>query len=174
MKILNQTNYFKFMKKQHPLQVLREMIIEEQKKNHPTLPHYWSETFDSFKPEKREKKRIQKFLELKGHYCAIIENRGQRIDTRQTVYLDECVGKTIGTVTWTKSGMRKGKADLSAIINSKALEIEIKRIYQKGKDKQSDDQIEEQKRIEKAGGIYLIVSGYNEFFEWYNNNISKF
>ena len=33
-----------------------------------------------------------------------------------------------------------------------------------GKDRQSDDQIRYQEMIEKAGGIYIIVKNFDDFF----------
>jgi len=158
-----------------PLSILKQMIIEEKRKQNPNIPerYLFADTFELSKPEKREKRRIEKFLLLKGHYAAIIENRGFRKSTKTTVFWDEGVGREIGEVTYQKSGMRKGIADIKATIKGKAIDIELKRIYEKGKDKQSNSQIKEQKLIETAGGIYVIVSSFDDFFRWYENNIEK-
>ncbi len=57
----------------------------------------------------------------------------------------------------------KGTADISATINGRSVKIEIKM-----KDKQSEVQREYQRRIEAAGGVYLIVRSFAEFMTWYN------
>ena len=59
--------------------------------------------------------------------------------------------------------MTKGSADISATIQGKSIKIEIKW----GKDRQSPAQAKYQAEIEKAGGIYLIIHTFDEFYEWY-------
>jgi hypothetical protein len=151
---------------------LKQLIKEDQAKKYPNVPDRCRtiNTFETMKPEKREKKRIEFFLNLTGNYASIIENRGQRIDKRKT--FTDSIGqtKTIGSVDWIGSGMRKGIADIKAIIHGKPYDIELKRVYAKGKDKQSQYQIEEQERIEKAGGNYIIVESFEHFFDLYKNN----
>jgi hypothetical protein len=63
-----------------PLDKLKELLIAEQKVKYPNAPYHYANTFDTAKPEKKEKKRIEKFCELMGHSVSIIENRGQRKD----------------------------------------------------------------------------------------------
>lgn len=151
------------------LNELKRILKEEQRRKYPSLPEYAISinTFDKMKPEKREKKRIEGFLLAKGHYAAIIENRGQRIDNRKVI--TDSIGrqKVIGSVEFIGSGMRKGIADIKAVINGKPIDIELKRVYKKGKDKQSDEQKTEQSRIEMAGGEYWIVSSFEDFYEKY-------
>lgn len=53
----------------------------------------------------------------------------------------------------------KGAADIKAMINGRAIEIEVKH----GKDRQSDDQKKYQDRVESGGGIYLIVKTWDDF-----------
>ena len=112
-----------------------------------------------------------------GQYASIIENRGQRVDNRQMV--TDTIGrqKVIGSVSFIGSGMRKGLADIKAVINGKPIDIELKRIYKNGKDRQSDSQVLEQSRIERAGGQYWIVSSFEDFYQKYNEylkiNIEK-
>ena len=153
----------------NPLNHLKELIKQEQIKQHPNVPLHAIviNTFEKMKPEKREKKRIEKFLNLTGNYGSIIENRGQRIDRREE-YTD-VLGqrKTIGSVDWIGSGMRKGLADIKSIIKGKPIDIELKRKYAKGKDDQSDHQKQEQSKIEMAGGQYWIVESFEDFYRKY-------
>jgi hypothetical protein len=63
--------------------------------------------------------------------------------------------------------MRKGLADIDAIINGKPVKIELKRVYKNGKDRQSEEQKKEQEMIERGGGQYIIVESFEDFFTWY-------
>ena len=154
-----------------PLEHLRQLLRQEQREKYPNLPEHAMSinSFDKLPPEKREKKRIEKFLNLTGHYAAIIENKGFRKDNRKT-YTD-AIGqtKTIGSVEFISSGMRRGIADLKAIIKGVPVDIELKRVYKNGKDRQSEHQKAEQAKVERAGGIYLIVESFEHFYEWLND-----
>lgn len=161
------------------IEALKELLKAECRANHPNLPEHavTVNTFDKMKPEKKEKKRIEAFLLASGQYATIIENRGQRIDNRQTV--TDTIGrqKVIGSVSFIGSGMRRGLADIMATINGKSIGIELKRIYKNGKDRQSESQVLEQSRMENGGGQYWIVSSFEDFYQKYNEylkiNIEK-
>jgi hypothetical protein len=156
-----------------PLDKLKELLIAEQKAKYPNSPYLYANTFDKSKPEKKEKLRIQKFCELMGHSVSIIENRGQRKDNTKVV--EDILGhkKLIGSVEFIGSGMKKGIADLVGGINGRSISIEVKRVYKKGKDRQSNAQKEYQQMVEKDGGIYIIVSGFDDFYNWYCENIKQ-
>lgn len=158
-----------------PLTILRELIFEDSKRTHPNVSDHCRpiNTFDDMKPEKREKNRIQKFCQLKGHAVYIIENRGQRKDNRKVVTDYLGFKKTIGSVEWIGSGMKKGIADLMGGINGKSVSIEVKRKYKKGKDKQSKEQIKIQQQVEADGGVYVIVESFDHFYEWYNTFVNE-
>jgi hypothetical protein len=161
------------MNKQTPLNRLRELIIEEQKRKYPKNPYPYADTFDNYKPEKKEKKRIEKFCELMGHNVLIIENRGIRKD--KTKLVDDITGgkRIIGSVEYQKSGMKRGISDLLGSIKGKSVAIEVKRVYAKGKDRMSNEQKKYQQMQESDGGVYVIVSGFNDFVEWYDNFINQ-
>lgn len=91
---------------------------------------------------------IVKYLNWIGH-------RATRITTEGRVLPD---GKRIPTQT------RKGTADISATINSKAVMLEIKA----GRDRPSPAQLKEQARERKAGGVYEFIHNVQEFFDWYD------
>ena len=57
-------------------------------------------------------------------------------------------------------GHGKGKADIKAVIKGRSIEIEVKH----GRDKLRPDQIDYKERIEKAGGVYLVVKTWEDFF----------
>jgi len=156
-----------------PLEHLKELLKAEKRLKYPSLPEHaiTVNTFDTMKPEKREKKRIEAFLNVTGNYGSIIENRGQRLDNRKTV--TDVLGrqKIIGSVEFIGSGMRKGIADIKATIRGRSIDIELKRIYKNGKDRQSEEQKKEQELIERAGGEYWIVSSFEDFYKKYKKYI---
>lgn len=76
-------------------------------------------------------------------------------------------GRTNG-VTYTKSAMTKGSADISATIAGRSIKIEVKM-----KDKQSPEQVKYQQAIEQAGGEYWLVHNMTEFFEYYDRFINR-
>jgi hypothetical protein len=150
-----------------PIDHLKQLLLDAQKEKYPNLPQYAISinTFDKLKPEKREKKRIEAFLNLTGNYASIIENRGQIKDNRQNY--TNVIGQvsTIGSKSFIPSGMRKGLADIKAIIKGKPVDIELKRKYEKGKDRQSEHQKIEEEKIKKAGGEYWIVESFEDFYQ---------
>ena len=152
------------------LDKLKELIKEDFKKKYPKVPEHAHpiNIFGAMNPEKREKKRIEKFCDLMGHNIVIIENRGQRkvIDNS---YVDAIGGEhNIKVVEWIGSGMKKGIADLQGSIKGRSVAIELKRKYKNGQDRMSQAQIEFKERQERDGGIYIIVSSFEDFFNWYD------
>lgn len=75
-----------------------------------------------------------------------------------------------GSTKWIKSSMTVGTADISATIAGRSVKIEIK-CKATGDYKQSEAQQRYQQQVEKAGGIYLIVRTFVDFWEWYNQFI---
>ena len=111
-------------------------------------------------------KAVIKFIRLTDGQAERISVTGRTINTRKT-YTD-ILGhrKTIGSVKYIPSAMTKGSADISATIQGKSVKIEIKW----GHDRQSQAQAKYQAEIEKAGGIYIIVSTFDQFYNSYNRN----
>ena len=91
-------------------------------------------------------KSIIDFVRLKGFYATRIQSQGQK---RGNVM-------TFGTT-------ERGTADVHICINSTHISCEIK--Y--GKDKQSIFQKSVQQEIEKAGGIYLLIRDFEQFYKFY-------
>jgi hypothetical protein len=91
---------------------------------------------------------ICNFLNWSGHRATRINVSGRKVQ-----------GK------WIRSTTRRGTADISATINGKSVMIEIKI----GRDKPSPEQLAEQIKERKAGGIYEFVSNPEEFFLLYDN-----
>jgi len=154
------------------LDTLKTLIKADLKKKYPTAPEHTIpiNIFGTMNPEKREKKRIERFCDLKGHNVVIIENRGQRIDNSH-FYVDAIGGEhTIkGKADFIGSGMKKGIADLQGSIKGRAVAIELKRKYKVGKDRMSQAQIDFKTRQEADGGVHIIVDSFEAFFDWYND-----
>ena len=147
-----------------PIQILNEMNREYLRKKYPDIPPEYLHC----KPIKANSaneltKAVIIFIRLSGGQAERISVTGRIINTRKT-YTD-ILGhrKQIGSVKYIPSAMTKGSADISATIHGKSIKIEIKW----GKDRQSPAQAKYQAEIEKAGGIYIIVSTFDQFYEMY-------
>jgi hypothetical protein len=154
-----------------PLQTLKQLKQEEQRKLYPNVPDH------GMKPVKYEDKTangltkcILDFLNLSGHFAERTGNEGRVIDGRKA-YTD-VLGrqKTIGTVKRIPSSGVKGTSDVKSVINGKMVAIEIKT----GLDRQSEAQKAYQKRVEQAGGVYWIVKSFDDFYQKYTEFLSKF
>lgn len=152
------------MKTLQSLQTLNTMIRADLIRRYPDLPQEYI-TFTPMKANSANKltKAVIKFIRLSGGQAERISVTGRTINTRKT-YTD-ILGhrKTIGSVKYIPSAMTKGSADISATIQGKSVKIEIKW----GKDHQSLAQAKYQAEVEKAGGIYLIVHTFDQFYQWY-------
>jgi hypothetical protein len=151
-----------------PLQTLKQLKQEEQRKLYPNVPDY------GMKPVKYEDrtsngltKCILDFLNLSGHFAERINTMGRIIDGRKQV--TDIIGrtKTIGTAKYIPTTGTKGSSDISATINGKSVKIEVKI----GSDRQSKYQIEYQERTERSGGIYLIAKDFESFYNDYKKII---
>jgi len=112
-------------------------------------------------------KCIIDWITLKGGYANRINTQGQarvhkvpryNILTGKTEYRD--------SVQWTPSTTRIGTPDIDAIIQGKAVKIEVKI----GKDKLSPAQIKHLEDIAKAGGLYFVAKDMESFINWYKLN----
>ncbi len=65
---------------------------------------------------------------------------------------------------WIYSNGMNGTADVHAIRNGRALMIEVKCKYTN--DRQSNAQRTYQKKVERAGGVYLIVRDFKDFYNY--------
>lgn len=61
--------------------------------------------------------------------------------------------------------MRTGTSDVMATIRWKSVMLEIKI----GKDRPREQQLEEQKRERRAGGVYEFIHNIDEFFQLYDS-----
>lgn len=93
---------------------------------------------------------IVDYLKFMGHYANRTNNVG-------------IVRKIKGKATYTPSTSNRGMSDINSAVAGKFLSIEVK----VGRDKMSDAQHKEQKRVESAGGIYYVAQTMPSFLEWF-------
>lgn len=77
-------------------------------------------------------------------------------------------GAKIGVKKWIPSSTRKGTADISATIKGRSVMLEIK----VRTDKPRSEQLTEQARERRAGGIYEFIKTPEEFFSLYDYIVS--
>jgi hypothetical protein len=92
-------------------------------------------------------KLIIAWLSVQGYFGARV-NTGAVFDRRKGIYRKG-------------SGATAGMADVSAVINGRSVSIEVKI----GKDKIRESQLRVKAAIEAAGGVYIIVRGFDDFLE---------
>ena len=142
---------------------LKELYLTANKKKYPSIPDFARCTPNySDKTANGLTKSIIDFINLTGYQAERISNTGRQLDNRKTV--KDILGntRTIGSVKFIPGTGCNGTADISATIQGKSVKIEVKI-----KDKQSPAQIEYQKKIESAGGIYFIAKDFQSFYNWY-------
>ena len=89
-------------------------------------------------------KLIEAWLKVNGHF-------GGRVNTQGNYSVK--LGKFI------TSGSKKGMADITAVMNGRHVSIEVKI----GNDKPREAQLEVQRQIQKAGGVFIFVSSFDDF-----------
>jgi len=92
------------------------------------------------------------WLKLNGYFAA-------RVNTTGT--FNAKLGKFI------KSGSSNGMADVTSVINSKHVSIEIKA----GRDKPRPEQLKVQGQVQNAGGAYIFIHSFDDFLEQIKNFI---
>lgn len=153
-------------RKSDAVRALEALYMENHRQRYPNMPEY---ARTGKKYEDRTANGITQccidWIRLNGYQAERINSTGRYQDNTQ-VFTD-VVGRTrsIGTGQWIPSSGQKGTADISAVIRGRAVKIEIKA----GKDRQSDDQRKYQETIARAGGIYLLIRSFQEFYNWFYN-----
>jgi len=145
------------------LEILKHHKLAELAIRYPNTSAFNYQANFSDKSEKTLEDCILYFAKVESFQAERIKVKANRIDNR-TSYIDS-VGfkKTIGSVTWAKSSMQAGSADMSCTIKGRSVKVEIKI----GKDFQKLNQKQYQKQVELAGGIYWIIRSFQEFYDKY-------
>ena len=146
-----------------PLQQLTELDWQIRCSESRMPPEYIVRTKFTDRTANGLTKAIVKWINLNGYQAERISTSGRWVDNSKVV--TDVLGnqKKIGSGKYIKGSGTKGSADISATIKGKSIKIEVKI----GKDRQSEAQIEYQKAIERAGGIYFIAKDFDSFYEFY-------
>ena len=153
------------------LDKLKKLAFKQLELRHPNFPKY---AIPKPKYSDRSSNELTKcvidWIELNGYQAERINSMGRQIDKRKTV--TDVLGnkRTVGSVTWTKGSGQVGTSDISATIRGRSIKIEVK-CKATGDNYQSKGQMAYQKKIEQAGGLYIIVRTFEDFYNWYNNFI---
>ena len=140
-------------------QILNESYAKFMAKEHPTMPSY-AYAKASFKMTKNKETvildKIMKFLKWEGQLGVIV---------------DSAAHYSKGVGMYVKSKTTVGCSDMIACLNGHFYAIELKRVYDKGKDRQSEHQKKFERRVGEALGVYVIVTDFMNFYEWYKTII---
>lgn len=147
------------------LSELLALDLRAKQRLYPNLPSY-----AITKPKYTDKtangltKMIIDYIRLNGGQAERINCTGRIIDNRKS-YID-VLGhtRTIGSIEYVKTNGTRGTSDISATIKGFSVKIEVKI----GRDRQSPAQLEYQKAVEAAGGVYFIAKDFQSFYKWYN------
>lgn len=105
------------------------------------------------------------YINFKGGYANRINTQGQA--RKEKIPL--AFGRHMDKITFTPSTTNKGTADIKAVVNGRALDIEVKI----GKDTLSENQKRERARITQAGGLYFVARNMQSFVDFYKRNFEN-
>lgn len=154
-----------------PKQHYEHLLLERHKNTFPitakTTPNrYWPTSLEMPKISKAThlERAIKEFTEMLGHQCSKITTSGTFIAGTKTVGVNSVHGNTQsgGGGRYIPGGSTKGVADLVLTVYGLKLDCEVK--YSKG-DKQRGTQVKYQAAVEKAGGFYMIVRNFEDFYD---------
>ena len=153
-----------------PKQHYEQLLLEKHKDKYPitssTTPNkYWPNAHQKPKISKAThlERCIKEFVEMLGHQCSKITTSGTYIAGKKTVGITTSLGTTKGGDggCYIPGGSTKGFADLILTVYGLKLDCEVK--YSKG-DKQRDSQVKYQAAVESAGGFYMVVRNFDDFY----------
>ena len=153
-----------------PLQALIELKMAALLVQYPNVPsHAIPKPKYSDKSTNGLTKCCIDYLNLLGYQAERINSTGRLLDKRKEV-TDVLGGKrTIGSAKWIKSAGQVGTADISATVSGRSVKIEIK-CKATGDNKLSKGQKQYKKKVEAAGGVYLIVRTFGDLYNWIKEN----
>jgi len=144
------------------LEQLTELAYEDKKQKHPLVPIHALPKPKKFKDTTANEltKTILTYIRLTGNYCDRINNMG--------VYDKKFKG-------YRKANTRKGICDIMAskkiIIQDREIAINVGIEVKIGKDKLSEHQLHMQEEITKSGGVYIIATNWDTFYNQWNQII---
>ena len=157
--------------KSEAIKELENLAFEKQQKKYPNFPYPTKPKYTDTNTNALTKCVID-YIILRGFHAERINSTGAIKDKRTTS--TDVLGniRTVGSVEWIKSTTQSGTADISATIQGRSVKIEIK-CKATSDNYQSEAQKEYERQIEKAGGVYLIVTTFEDFYNWFNLKMKK-
>jgi hypothetical protein len=161
----------KLLLKSEAVKQLENLAFEKQQKQYPNFPYPIKPKYTDTTTNTLTKCVID-YITFRGFHAERINSTGAIKDNRTTS--KDVLGniRTIGSVDWIKSTTQSGTADISATIQGRSVKIEIK-CKATGDIYQSEAQKKYQRQIENAGGVYLIVTTFEDFYNWFNHKKLK-
>jgi hypothetical protein len=136
-----------------PTERLQQLFLTHYRTTYPAVPeHCLPKQKYTDKTANGLTRMVLDFVRFSGGYAERINVMGRVIKTKanREIYIP--------------SSGSKGSADISAILpGGKSARIEIKI----GKDKQSDKQRQYADKVNAAGGIYVVIRSFQDFYSWY-------
>jgi hypothetical protein len=153
------------------IQELKAISLEQNRRKYPHLPEAVRVPYPYNDRDANGLTRcIIDYIRFMGFQAERISVVGRVIDNRK-VYTD-VLGhtRTIGGYRWIKPSMQPGTADISATIQSISVKIEVK--CKATNDRQSEAQKQYQAEVENAGGLYVIATDFEQFYNWYQKEFN--
>jgi hypothetical protein len=153
--------------KSESVKELEALAFYNHKKQYPNFPY-------PIKPKYTDSDKngltrcVLDYIVLKGQQAERINSTGAIKDSRTTSTDVLGNSRTVGSVQWIKSTTQTGTADISATIQGHSVEIEIK-CKATGDRYQSEGQKVYQKHI----GVYLIITTFEDLYNWFNRKKLK-
>lgn len=140
--------------KSDEVRALENLCDNFRKRKNPDAPKkYYT---DKTAPELE--KCIINYTFLMGHFAEKVQSMGR------TIYKDNPI--------YVRNSNTTGQADLALIVEGKAIKVEVKCKWTKDR-YQNEAQKKYQKRVERAGGIYIIIREFAEFKNWFDIYLKK-
>lgn len=144
------------------IQLLKELHRSRNKQKYPNIPdHCRPQSKFSDKTANQLTNCILKWLELHNCWATRINTTGRYLQGEQ--YVDVLGHKKQLPGKWIPGTTRHGTADIHAVIASRHVSIEIKI----GRDRMSDAQHKTREAIEQSGGVFWVVTSFDQFMEQY-------
>ena len=153
--------------KPESIKLLECIALAKLKERYPNNPYYPKISYSDATTNGLTKAVID-YVKFNNYHAERINSTGAIKDNRKTS--TDVLGntRTIGSVQWIKGNTQAGTADISSTILGRSVRIEIK-CEATGDRYQSKAQIEYQKQIESAGGLYIVVKNFTQFYDWFND-----
>lgn len=150
-----------------PIDRLRQTALADFKQKHPENPYPLRGVHQYIVTTANGLTRaVIDWIRFNGGQAERISVTGRMVDGTKKVTDVMGHSRIVGSVSFQKSSMTRGSADISATLPpyGRSLKIEIKI----GKDRQSDAQKRYEQTINSAGGIYLIVHTFDDWLQWWD------